>query len=846
MSHSARDHVNTLLTNNQAESTTQTSILEPQSAGNNTSIGLYDYPPDDPRSREHVTGRRQSRSTERNRQYRATRTRNEKKRHKSNDTRSKNSSQQRTRVREPSPEPQRCVNSNTECEGSNHSDAEAGSDTSQRGRSRTIHSLSRSPSVDSASYEHAQPTQTQGNSQYTYVYETVNHDDLVKFAQEFGLDVQGCGTQAIIRQLRVAEAEQAPVDGTSRCPPSVVIRPPVPLQVGGGFSQEVLGGSGSATPSNSKKRSSTDLVASNGSSKRQRATVEVSDDTATEPESDEEPVKLPHRGTHEPPLSRIPTATTVLQTQPSNTSSHSPSGSTRAQKTPKLPNITYLTTGPVHNRLRAELLQRFLNDPIDPAEATETAEADKSQPTDVDEIPEIGLDSTPNLSQRATCGSSSNRYTYKGYRSHVPSEPEADRASSPERNTTGYAPTWPDPPRITPSQRVQQERARAVAAKMAAELTGTTSSRSRVFSSASKPPSSRPQPRPPLGSKGNAVGRLEYSRAVAQGEATSFVESATRQSERTARCAAPKSRPRDGLLEDDEEILAQAEALAKGKWPKPSDEIFEIMVNNIATLRGKAKERLREFVARVSGFQQNLRDQNAIQHNLQRFNELYPNSYHCQSSNPRDGDYEHSEIGHCISLAIFHGANSVGVLYSDYFRDMPLPVVAFCLAMWQFCIEEWANGWRQNGDLGMGAMREKYEAQLAGLKELREAAPRRMNRLQDEWRDYTAGYSGAVFISDDADTASVRKSQMRPDTPEPEDAISIEEMEAQLFETARQESLRERERALAAHELEEMPVDEDDGSNAPTSHTRSPSPLPIERNEYGVVTARSKGKRRGN
>jgi hypothetical protein len=35
-------------------------------------------------------------------------------------------------------------------------------------------------------------------------------------------------------------------------------------------------------------------------------------------------------------------------------------------------------------------------------------------------------------------------------------------------------------------------------------------------------------------------------------------------------------------------------------------------------------------------------------------------------------------------------------------------------------------------------MREKYEAQLAGLKALRDAAPRRMGRLQNQWRDYVA------------------------------------------------------------------------------------------------------------
>lgn len=40
------------------------------------------------------------------------------------------------------------------------------------------------------------------------------------------------------------------------------------------------------------------------------------------------------------------------------------------------------------------------------------------------------------------------------------------------------------------------------------------------------------------------------------------------------------------------------------------------------------------------------------------------------------------------------------------------------------------------GDLGMAAMHEKYESALAGLKKLRDAAPRRMERLQTEWREY--------------------------------------------------------------------------------------------------------------
>ena len=60
---------------------------------------------------------------------------------------------------------------------------------------------------------------------------------------------------------------------------------------------------------------------------------------------------------------------------------------------------------------------------------------------------------------------------------------------------------------------------------------------------------------------------LAFNQAVAQGEATTLVESVTWQSERTARCAPPELRKPDDLLKDNEEMLAQAEAFAKLRWP---------------------------------------------------------------------------------------------------------------------------------------------------------------------------------------------------------------------------------------------------------------------------------------
>ena len=53
------------------------------------------------------------------------------------------------------------------------------------------------------------------------------------------------------------------------------------------------------------------------------------------------------------------------------------------------------------------------------------------------------------------------------------------------------------------------------------------------------------------------------------------------------------------------------------------------MVNNIASLRGKVKERLRDFIARVHGFNQNLRKETEIIRNRDLFDSIYPNSFHC-------------------------------------------------------------------------------------------------------------------------------------------------------------------------------------------------------------------------
>ncbi|CEL59040.1 LON domain serine protease, putative [Rhizoctonia solani AG-1 IB] len=895
-------------------------------------IGLFDLPPDDPRSLEFVDGPRQSRPTKRKIQYQAGRGHDNRKRSRSLDTRARNRSLQRTQPNGPASQ----AVTDKESEQPNHSDTDDVRVPASRAGSLVTRPLARSSSPGATHNEFPGPTQASGDTEYTYEYNSIDHQGLIEYAkEEFGLDVGECDTQTIINKLRVAEAEQASQMGSSRRPSSIIVLPPTSFQVGGGWSQQVVDHNPATGPS--KRPYMGDSQRSDETGKRQHKEIVLDDHTAMDLEAEDgsttDPpcarevaehlltscdsalananARPPQRGTQAPPPSRELTPATVIDLVSPHTSlrdfgvSISPTqsrslacidslpsrsqGATPVESQPyvdgetyeddpslvPLPGILTRVCGPVHSRLRQRAHSKALEEIGDRvlARHRRSLVANK-QIVDGQSAAGRVLDTLPLPTQ----ASPHNSRTYRGRRSHVQSQTQT--GSVDPTNSNAHSNELLNEPleslnEPTVADLVQLERTRAVVTKTRDEMGDRLVRHRRLFTTTPPPPSSRPQPRPAprqatagVQRVGGSSRRLDpvsaaredmiaFNRAVAQGEAESFVDSVTQRNKRTTLHAAPESRPAHGLLDDNEVELSQAEAYAKSKWPRhncrvrkrkplardfsglerqvlvmakihllayalvegiyqtrttylrwaktvyqatwemelpnqpyiePADSVFEIMVNSIATARGKVKERLREFVARVAGFRHTTNNQQTIEENLIRFNRLYPNSFHCKTVNPRSGDYENSEIGHCIALAIFNGPTSVGVLYPDYFKDIPLTTVAFALAMvrflfylmissvfikvfafkkWQFCIEEWANGWRQSGDLGMSAMHDKYEAQLAGLKTLRDVAPRRMNRLQDEWKCYVVEYSGASFeLEETQDLAG--KSQIRPDTPEPQ------------------------------------------------------------------------------
>ncbi|QRV79822.1 hypothetical protein RhiJN_07837 [Ceratobasidium sp. AG-Ba] len=260
-------------------------------------------------------------------------------------------------------------------------------------------------------------------------------------------------------------------------------------------------------------------------------------------------------------------------------------------------------------------------------------------------------------------------------------------------------------------------------------------------------------------------------------------------------------------------------------------EELEIMVNYIATLRGKTKEKLRSIIEIVYEFDGRIVTQDDIWANLDRFNEIHPNTFHCTSYRPRRGHYKSEHIARCIAAALFQGPNSVGVLYPDYFEDMPLTVVAFVLAMMQFCIEEWQTGYWVNRDLGAAKMLDKYESHLAGLKGLQAVAPARTAKLQRGWSNYAFDYCGASFIDESKDREeALLHSEFRPDTPPPE---------------APSESSRPRSLRVLAPETSPVFLEDEYSRDEAPEYNETRSPLPdAEYNEHGYRTAHSKRKGR--
>ncbi|KAG8777367.1 hypothetical protein FRC12_000417 [Ceratobasidium sp. 428] len=198
----------------------------------------------------------------------------------------------------------------------------------------------------------------------------------------------------------------------------------------------------------------------------------------------------------------------------------------------------------------------------------------------------------------------------------------------------------------------------------------------------------------------------------------------------------------------------------------PTSDIQQIMINGLASGRGRFKDPVRSLVEYRCDFIKPATTAEEINHNLAVFKSLHPNSFHCLRQNPDYGHYENPLLTHAIAATVFANSNAPGAVHPEMFNPVQLTTVAFVLAIIQFCLEEWETGQFQARDLSMTDMLNKYVAHLRGLKEARAAAKGRMKRLQQHWFKFGYEYSGAVRPEEPYRQPITLRANVRPDTPE--------------------------------------------------------------------------------
>ncbi|KAG9074955.1 hypothetical protein FRC06_010359, partial [Ceratobasidium sp. 370] len=495
--------------------------------------------------------------------------------------------------------------------------------TQPRGRGRTARNLERSPTPGSTDIEDLPIVSgnTPAGSQYTYVYETVDHATLVRIAEKKvagGANLTTWSTKDLLAAIQGFGSDQTTSVAAERRPTSIQFIPGPSIAVGGGQVRGKALVAPEAPPANSQpsklQPSKRKSDASDGPAVKRvcsnpdMATEDESEDDATtrqtaaataarilsaqaratpHPRPNLQPASKPAPGTQPPLPSHQPTATTVPATQPSRQPTTAtlletepdaqPSGSRNGESQrplPPLPNIFSPVQGPVHARLRAKAIERAFPPELFAHQVDEDSDEDEADKLE-----------TSNPSQQEHVRHSG--HTYGCNRTHLASALDmlADMTEA------AIPPPRPNSPSLDPVEMLRRERVRAILDKARAEV----ESRSRIrphrhAAQPSQPPTRRPTAPAPTQGSSNAgtstsrrqqQGRLDpvsaarsdmlaFNREVQEQNVESFIESVTRRHRRKGPCGLVEPCELTGLLADDEELLAQAEALAKSTTPKPT------------------------------------------------------------------------------------------------------------------------------------------------------------------------------------------------------------------------------------------------------------------------------------
>ncbi|KAJ1310636.1 hypothetical protein OPQ81_009165 [Rhizoctonia solani] len=164
---------------------------------------------------------------------------------------------------------------------------------------------------------------------------------------------------------------------------------------------------------------------------------------------------------------------------------------------------------------------------------------------------------------------------------------------------------------------------------------------------------------------------------------------------------------------DDEEEQAAAEAAAQGEKVVPCS--------------GTAKP----FAHGM--FNEALVTEEEQEINHTQFNQNWPDGYHYINPETKYGPFEGRLVSKAINVGLFKSCTLLGAHFKEFFKDMEEPLVAYILAVLQFCIEEWESGSYKPLEMDADYLLSLYICHYKGLVDAQKEQPNLMEELHKMW-----------------------------------------------------------------------------------------------------------------
>ncbi|KAF8598609.1 hypothetical protein BDV93DRAFT_512334 [Ceratobasidium sp. AG-I] len=190
-----------------------------------------------------------------------------------------------------------------------------------------------------------------------------------------------------------------------------------------------------------------------------------------------------------------------------------------------------------------------------------------------------------------------------------------------------------------------------------------------------------------------------------------------------------------------------------------------ILVHRVSWLRGDLKARLRPLIPFLMLLINPPKTADDLKRNRRRVKKLLPNRFHCLDINSDADPFSSPAVPECIAAGLFWGPDSLGAMYHNKFRPIPLPTVAMIVTIMQHCIEEWKPRRFVPLDLKADRQLRMYDSHLKGLIECAKPAGKCLAGFQETWFWHGLDHAGVGAKNDELYQSIIRANQIRPDTP---------------------------------------------------------------------------------